>query len=292
MLDVGAGTGILSLFCARAGAKRVFAVEASEVAGVLQEVVSVNGFSNIVTVIEGRIEEVDLPDTDSVDIIISEWMGFFLLHESMLESLIFARNKWLKGDGVLFPDRAELFLSLGNGQQLWEKKVGWSSVFYGFDLSPLLPELARAMMMQPLIESIDPEECNVCAPKQIVDLDLYSVRTVDIRNIDVTVELKALKDGIVQCFVVWFEVSFPCDFPRVKTPGSSICTDRRVVLSTSPESPQTHWKQSLLMFERPIPIFDGLELECKVKMKQTITSSRQYAISVEVLNAQVSKDTL
>lgn len=49
--------------------------------------------------IKGRIEEVKLP-VDHVDIIISEWMGYFLLFESMLDSVIFARNKWLSVDGL------------------------------------------------------------------------------------------------------------------------------------------------------------------------------------------------
>lgn len=32
---------------------------------------------------------------EKVDIIISEWMGYFLFYESMLDTVIFARDKWL-----------------------------------------------------------------------------------------------------------------------------------------------------------------------------------------------------
>ena len=47
-----------------------------------------------ITFIRGVVEEVDLP-VDKVDVIISEWMGYFLFYESMLDTVIFARDKWL-----------------------------------------------------------------------------------------------------------------------------------------------------------------------------------------------------
>jgi protein arginine N-methyltransferase 1 len=69
-----------------------------------------NNLSDKITVIRGKIEEITLP-TDSVDIIISEWMGYFLLYESMFDSVIFARDKWLSKGGKLFPDRACVFVA-------------------------------------------------------------------------------------------------------------------------------------------------------------------------------------
>lgn len=48
----------------------------------------------VVTIIKGKVEEVELP-VDHVDIIISEWMGYCLFYESMLNTVIYARDKWL-----------------------------------------------------------------------------------------------------------------------------------------------------------------------------------------------------
>ncbi|KAK4396936.1 protein arginine N-methyltransferase 1.1 [Sesamum angolense] len=80
VLDVGAGTGILSLFCAKVGAKHVYAVECSSMADMAQEIVKLNGYSNVITVLKGKIEEIELP-VAQVDVIISEWMGCVeLLH--------------------------------------------------------------------------------------------------------------------------------------------------------------------------------------------------------------------
>lgn len=49
--------------------------------------------------IRGKVEEISLP-VAQVDIIVSEWMGYFLLFEAMLDSVLNARNKWLAPNGI------------------------------------------------------------------------------------------------------------------------------------------------------------------------------------------------
>lgn len=59
--------------------------------------------------IQGVIETVEIPE--KVDIIISEWMGYFLLRESMLDSVLVARDKFLKPGGALYPSHARLYFA-------------------------------------------------------------------------------------------------------------------------------------------------------------------------------------
>ena len=116
VLDLGAGTGILSMFAARAGAKHVYAIEFAEIAIFAKEIVKKNGFENKITVIKGKMEDIELP-VPKVDIIISEWMGYFLLYESMLDSVLYARDKYLVKGGKMLPDRAQIFVAaLEDGQ--------------------------------------------------------------------------------------------------------------------------------------------------------------------------------
>lgn len=61
-----------------------------------------------------------------VDVIISEWMGYCLFYESMLNTVIFARDRWLKPGGALFPDRAKLYLCAIEDRQYKEDKINWS----------------------------------------------------------------------------------------------------------------------------------------------------------------------
>jgi hypothetical protein len=61
--------------------------------------------ATVITLIKGKVEEVTLP-VPQVDIIISEWMGYFLLYESMLDTVLVARDKWLvRGRPVPSTDR-------------------------------------------------------------------------------------------------------------------------------------------------------------------------------------------
>ena len=49
---------------------------------------------SVITLIKGKVEEVELP-VPKVDIILSEWMGYCLFYESMLNTVLYARDKWL-----------------------------------------------------------------------------------------------------------------------------------------------------------------------------------------------------
>jgi histone-arginine methyltransferase CARM1 len=74
VVDVGAGSGILSLFAAQAGAKHVYAVEASDMAYYARKLIAGNQpYGQRITVIHGKVEEVELPE--KADILISEPMG-------------------------------------------------------------------------------------------------------------------------------------------------------------------------------------------------------------------------
>jgi len=96
VLDIGCGTGILSIFAARAGAKHVYAIDNAEIALFAREIIKDNGLSDKITVFKGKVEEVEFPFKEGeIDIIISEWMGYFLLYESMLDCVLWARDKYL-----------------------------------------------------------------------------------------------------------------------------------------------------------------------------------------------------
>lgn len=75
------------------------------------------------------MEEVVLP-VDKVDIIISEWMGYFLLYESMFDSVIYARDRYLVPGGLMFPDEATMYLAGIEDQDYKEEKIGCESSSY------------------------------------------------------------------------------------------------------------------------------------------------------------------
>ena len=122
------------MFAAQAGAKQVYAVDCSSINEQARKIVQRNGFEDKITLIRGKIEEIELP-VKQVDIIVSEWMGYFLLYESMLDTVIYARDKWLVPNGVILPDKAVMYVAaIEDGTVKRERFEFWDDV-YGFDMS-------------------------------------------------------------------------------------------------------------------------------------------------------------
>src|SRR5208282_1926346 len=136
VLDVGAGSGILSLFAARAGAARVYAVEATTVAVVAQGLAAANGFADIVEVIHGDVMDVELPGR--VDVIVSEWLGGFGIDEGMLAPVIAARDRWLKPGGVMIPRSVTAWAALVHDRHLGETVEFLQNTPYGLTLDALV----------------------------------------------------------------------------------------------------------------------------------------------------------
>src|SRR3954467_4616019 len=93
VLDLGAGTGIMTLLACRAGARRVYAIEPTGIAGLISETVQANGYGDRVVILERRSNEVTLPER--VDVIVSDLRGVLPPFESHFEDLADARDRWL-----------------------------------------------------------------------------------------------------------------------------------------------------------------------------------------------------
>lgn len=93
-----------------------------------KEIVAANGLSNTITLLQGKMEEVEMPlkhmAGGKVDIIISEWMGYFLLYESMLDTVLYARDKYLTPGGKIFPDKATIYMAAIEDGDYKDDKIG------------------------------------------------------------------------------------------------------------------------------------------------------------------------
>ncbi|XP_043722346.1 probable protein arginine N-methyltransferase 1 [Telopea speciosissima] len=237
VLDVGAGTGILSLFCAKAGAKHVYAVECSQMADMAKEIVEANGFSNVITVLKGKVEEIVLP-VAQVDIIISEWMGYFLLFENMLNTVLYARDKWLINDGIVLPDRASLYLTAIEDAEYKEDKIEFWNNVYGFDMRCI----KKQSMMEPLVDTIDQNQI-VTNSQLLKTMDISKMAPGD-ASFTAPFKLVAERNDYIHALVAYFDVSFTkCH----KFTG----------FSTGPRSRATHWKQTVLYLEDVLTVCEG-----------------------------------
>ncbi|KAL0615451.1 Protein arginine N-methyltransferase 2, partial [Plecturocebus cupreus] len=246
ILDVGCGTGIISLFCAHyARPKAVYAVEASEMAQHTGQLVLQNGFADIITVFQQKVEDVVLPE--KVDVLVSEWMGTCLLFEFMIESILYARDAWLKEDGVIWPTMAALHLVPCSADKDYRSKVLFWDNAYEFNLSALKSLAVKEFFSKPKYNHIlKPEDC-LSEPCTILQLDMRTVQISDLETLQGDLRFDIRKAGTLHGFTAWFSVHFQ-SLQDGQPPQ---------VLSTGPFHPTTHWKQTLFMMDDPVPVHPG-----------------------------------
>lgn len=255
VLDVGAGSGILSFFAAQAGARRVYAVEASDMAKHAQRLVEANELSDVIKVIAGKIEEIDIPEL--IDVLISEPMGYMLFNERMLESYVHAR-KWLRQDtGRMFPQRADLHVAPFRDEALYTEQMNkatfWSNQqFHNIvDLSSIRQAALEEYFSQPIVDAFDISCCTARSIRHVVDF--MKANEDDLEVIHIPLQFYMNDTGVVHGLAFWFDVDLS---------GSK----RDVWLSTAPFEPLTHWYQVRCLLFNPIFILAGQLLTGYVKL--------------------------
>jgi len=231
-------------------AKLVIGIECSEIIEQARKIVQLNKFTNI-HLVKGKVEEVEIP-VQYVDIIISEWMGYFLLYESMLNTVIYARDKWLADGGIILPDKAQLYLAGIEDGQYKDEKINWWGNVWGFDMS-CLREVALA---EPLVDTVKARSIITNAVK-ILDIDILTVKLQDL-EFKSAFKLVAQRLDTCHALMAYFDIDFSFSRNQIK-------------FSTGPRASYTHWKQTIFYFDKNIPINDGEEisgtLECKPNAK-------------------------
>ncbi|KAF2865885.1 arginine n-methyltransferas-like protein [Massariosphaeria phaeospora] len=237
VLDVGCGTAILSMFAVKAGAKHVIGVDMSTIIDKAREIVERNGMTSKITLLQGKMEEVKLP-FDKVDIIISEWMGYFLLYESMMDTVLYARDKYLAKDGLIFPDKATIFLAGIEDGEYKEEKIGFWDNVWGFDYTPL----KDTAMTEPLVDTVDIKAV-VTDPAAVITFDLYTVKVEDLA-FSLPYTIKVRRNDFVHAVIAWFDIEF------------SAC-HKPIRFSTGPHTKYTHWKQTVFYLKDVLTVEEG-----------------------------------
>ena len=209
--------------------------------------------------IRGKIEEVSLP-VPHVDVIVSEWMGYCLLYEAMLDSVLWARDHYLKTDGLMVPSNITLFLApLADPDYITDHIAFWRSV-YGFKMDSMLAHIYDEV----LIRDVDPNNLPGAATP-FFRLDLHSITADQLDFTDMPFHTK-LEENIdsLDGFVIWFDAFFltskeasgslPSD-----SQAAEWAKDRGVAFTTGPLGPSTHWQQGVLLIDHGKPGFQPLE---------------------------------
>ncbi|KAJ3278893.1 Protein arginine N-methyltransferase 1-B [Blyttiomyces sp. JEL0837] len=261
VLDVGCGTGILCMFAAKAGAKLVIGVDMSNIIDQAKVIVKDNGFDGKIVLIKGKMEDVVLP-VDKVDIIISEWMGYCLLYESMLNTVLYARDRYLNPNGLIFPDKATMYLSAIEDGDYKEEKIGFWDNVYGFDMS----HIKHLALREPLVDTVDAKTVvtSACAFRE---LDLYTV-TVDDLAFEAPFKMTAQRDDFIHAFICYFDIKF------------TAC-HRPVRFSTGPHAQYTHWKQTVFYLTDAVTIKSGETITGNFSLQPNKSNNRDLDITIQ-----------
>ena len=269
VLDVGAGSGILSFFALQAGARKIYAVEASSMAKHAQLLVQSNNLGGRIEVIAGKIEEIEIPEP--VDIIISEPMGYMLLNERMLETYLHAK-KWLRSPDEfrMFPSRGDLHVAPFTDAQLYIEQTSkanfwYSKDFHGVDLRALHSAATNEYFKQPIVDTFD---IRICMAKTVQHtIDFQKAHETDLHCISIPLEFVANQTGHIHGLAFWFDVAF-------------IGSSQTVWLSTAPSQPLTHWYQVRCLLSTPLFVTKGQQINGSCVLRANKRQS--YDVDIEL----------
>lgn len=210
VLDVGCGTGILSMLAIKSGAKKVIGIDMSSIIPITKQIIQRNGYGHCISLIRGKMEDVELPlePNEQVDIIVSEWMGYGLYFENMLPAVIYARDKYLKKDEndqypawSIMPSSASLYIEAISAQHSpQEDRVEYWSNVYGFNMMDMvnlfLPE-AQVDLISPQLSISSRSLFHELSILKASDRDLDFSRTFQIVSLLPCIFLLLIP------FVVW-----------------------------------------------------------------------------------------
>ncbi len=241
VLDLGAGLGVHGLIAAAAGAKRVYLVEPEPIVKIAMEIARANGLADRIVVLEGKIEEVELPE--QVDLIISVFTGNLLFSEDLLPSLFHARDRYLKPGGKLIPDLAELLLAPVSAPELHAKYVGrWSEPNMGLDFSAGRRFAANEILWlnrgELKVERLGPGAA-------LSAIDLTTATKADCQG-EAVCHINT--SGLCHGLLGWIRMRLGDEW-----------------LSTDPAGPEVHWQPVLLPIEPPLQLERDEEVVIKLQ---------------------------
>ena len=209
VIDAGSGTGVLAVYAALAGAKHVYAVENSDLHQYIHRVAQDSGVQDRITVINSNFADLRLQE--KADILVTETFGAWALAEGAAADLAQCIMHNLKPDGLWLPEKVDLWMSPLDTLPD-EMLHPFRSRDDGLNLS-FYQQYARQ------------RSANICTTISKPAMHIAQLSLIE-NTISGSFSIPEPCAGLL----LWFDLLFP----------------RGVVLSTHPERPQTHWKQTIV----------------------------------------------
>jgi type I protein arginine methyltransferase len=260
VVDIGAGTGILSFFACLAGARKVYGIEKSNALQLARELCAHNGFERIVEFRQDCSQSVQLPEL--VDVIISDTGASFGVQGGVLSALLDARQRFLKPGGRIVPHSLRLFVApveLNDGRNL----EIWENDRYGLDLS----SVRRFAANTNYILKLEPENV-LASPSSLATIHFEEVTSPYVAG---EALLVAARDGVMHGVGAWMQVELVTG----------------ISFTNSPLKPTVEWSQSFFPIEQPVELRTG---DC-IRVNIGTNNGQVWRWQVEVTSGGVSGAT-
>ncbi len=265
VVEIGCGSGILSIFAAQAGARRVIAIEESAVADLARRMFEANGCGDAVDLRLGNSRDVEIDQP--ADVVIHEILGVDPLVENLLPFIDDARRRLLRPGGRLLPERIEvccLGIELEDVPYHDQPRVLAEAAelggLYGVDFSPyleLLTELPPRHFRPPIRNGDGIFNHKVLtAEHRLLDIDLTAPAGLAADRVEVPLCVRDA--GTLAGVALFFRAHL----------------DERTQLTTSPFAPRTHWGWDVRALARRQPVDAGDEVTLAVKVETWLGKQR------------------
>ncbi|CAK0843901.1 unnamed protein product [Prorocentrum cordatum] len=218
-------------------------------AQVIRELAAANGWADRVVVVNKVLQNIgDVEVPEQVDVIVHETLGNFLFAERGIETVLLARQRFLRPGGKLFPAFATLCLAPFEDAHIYQaRRIKASNLwadtdFFGVDLSSQEGRARSELFARPLSDQFHPDQLRADASTQA--FDFRTLLPEELQDFSVGLACRAKSTCVVHGVAGWFEAHFE----------GSACS---VILSTSPWDCCTHWWQTRLMLEQPLAVNEG-----------------------------------
>jgi predicted RNA methylase len=216
VIELGTGSGILSLFAARRGARKILAIDHSDIIDVASRVAEANGLSRI-SFIKTRSKQLRLPER--VDVIIHEQIGKYVFDEQLLANITDLRDRLLKPSGRILPSRFEVFFEATKLREKYRVPLMWEQDIHGVDFASLRPWYERTVDRGTRMH-VRPEHIDylLCQPEKVLEFDLMTAREEDFPR-TISYSRSVVKSGRLDGFCLYFRALFDDEIVFGNSPG-------------------------------------------------------------------------
>jgi len=247
VLDIGAGTGILSIFSAQAGARITYAIERTRTAELAKCIIAENQLSDRIKVFQADMESVELPE--QVDLIVSEWLGGYGVDENLLPVVVQARDRWLKPDGIMIPGAVSSWIVPSFDDELEKDVQFWSQQPYGVELSAIGDNVTH--QLQCCRNNVKQEHI-LSDPCLMWEIDAKTISLETATNVfESKTTFVCSRSGLCNSFAAWFEAYLSPDN----------------ILSNRPSTDYTHWGRWVFPIGKTIQVEKGSQIDLRFSLR-------------------------